>query len=172
MFVLYRRRSYFICVARNKKNERSTKENPPPSATRLSPAVGASDCSDLCIRRGNYKTVRRNKRYRGDRQTTEKCGVFKASRLLVETCHQQPAAPPANHAFMSLRLIKCCTPACVTNSTTVSYNLISIISLPTSFTKTSNVTFVFCEWYESFCELCSHRGGRIQTMIMPRIFVK
>lgn len=76
----------YLC-GEKQKNERSTKENPPPSHPSTARATAAIPAAD----EETTKPSGRNKRYRGDRQTTVKCGVFKASRLL-ETCDQRPAA--------------------------------------------------------------------------------
>lgn len=111
MFILYGRRSYFICVARNKKNERSTKENPPPSHPSTARATAAIPAAD----EETTKPSGRNKRYRGDRQTTVKCGVFKASRLL-DTCDQRPEAASPTSSTPRVRVsssnVTCVVCAC------------------------------------------------------------
>lgn len=134
MFILYGRRSYFICVARNKKNERSTKENPPPSHPSTAQATAAIPAAD----EETTKPSGRNKRYRGDRQTTVKCGVFKASRLL-ETCDQRPAAasPP---------------------SSTPRVRVSSVYNVP------SQCHVCRLRMCQSLSQLCSHMGGGSQLL--------
>lgn len=124
----------YLCGEKQKTTSGPPKRTPlPPTAARATAAIPASD-------EETTKPSGRNKRYRGDRQTTVKCGVFKASRLLETSATS--SSLPANHAFVSLCSNKFYTPACVTDTTHITYYQISI--------KSKNVMCVLCAWYESY----------------------